>query len=191
MTLIQITEPSEDSDHPLSARRALVGLRVEADGRNVASIRALNPKLPRIADTYEVAGRDLFDALWDANRIEHAIYWQDVVRPYLFYIPYGSAKRMRMVSICRPPYLVGHPVEYLTALCRIEFLLDFDEIAAYFASAPDRARPSTRELPVPVSRIAVALKQSRQWRAAEYWQTQSGVGFLPIPVEHCQLHDIQ
>jgi hypothetical protein len=191
MTLIQITEPLEDSDHPLSARQALVGLRVEADSRNVASIRALNPNLPRIADTYEVAGRDLFDALWDANRVEHAIYWQDVVRPYLFRIPYGSAKRMRTVRVCRPPYLVGHPVEYLMALCRIEFLLDFDEIAAYFAGAPDQKRPPTRELPVLVSRIAVALKQSRQWRAAEYWQSQWEVGFLPIPVEYCQLYDVQ
>lgn len=189
MPLIQITELFESPDHPLSARQALVGLRVEADGRRVDGIRALNPNLPRVNGTYEVAGPDMSDALWSANRVEHAIYWQDVVRPHIFRVPHTAARMLHHVRIHRAPYLVGHPVEYLEALCRTEFLLDFDEIAAYFAGAPDRKRPPTSELPVLVSRIAVALKQSREWRASEYWQSQSAVGYLPIPVGSCVLYD--
>lgn len=191
MPLIQITDviPQSIFHESFGSRRALIGLRVSANDRQVAGIRALNPGLPPSNDdTYEVAFDQLMTALWAANKPEVSADWE-VLRPHLVYIPYGCARAMHMVRIYQIPNLVGHPVEYLQALCRGEFLLDFDEIARYFASAPDRKRPPTSELPVLVSRIVTMLRQAHQWRAAEYWQSQSEIGYLPIPVESCMLYD--
>ena len=191
--LIQITDviPESGQHEELPIRQALVGLKVEADGTRVQGIRALNPNLARVSGTYEVASRDMFDALWNANRIEHSLYWEDIIRPHIFRIPYGCAKVMRSVRIERPPHFPGHPEQYVHALSAVEFLLDFDEIAAYFAGNPKQERPPTRFLPVPLSRIVTCLRQSGHYRAAVYWQNQWTLGFLAIPAENCRLYDTQ
>ncbi len=190
MPMIQITDviPPSELAEELSARHALVGLKVMADDRTVQGLRALNPNLPHLPDTYEVAGRDMFDALWDANRCEHAIYWQDVIRPQLFRIPLRCASVMHRVRIARTPNLATHPLTHLVALQGLEFLLDFDEIAACFAGNPDQERPPTCFLPVPRNRIVTLLRQAYRSLSADYWQRQD-IGYLPIHESCCQLCD--
>lgn len=193
MPVIQITDviPESVFCEGLSARRALVGLRVSADDHAVAVLRKRYPDLsPRLPGTYEVAFDQLMTALWAANKPEVSAEW-DAIRLHLVCVPHSAARVMHTVRIRRIPCLAEHPVEYLRALCEIEFLVDFDEIAAYFAGAPDRKRPPTSELPVLVSRIVTMLSQEYQWRAAEYWESQRAIGFLPIPVANCQLYDFQ
>jgi hypothetical protein len=190
MPMIQITDaiPPSVLAEDFSARQALIGLKVMADDRTVQGLRALNPNLPRLPDVYEIAGRDMFDALWDANRPEHAIYWKDVIQPHLFRIPHRCAKVMRQVHIKRTPYLAMHPLTHLVALGGLEFLLDFDEIAACFAGNPDQERPPTCFLPVPRNRIVTLLRRAHRSLSADYWQRQD-IGFLPIHESCCQLYD--
>lgn len=91
--IIQVTGPVAETllEVPASSLRDFIGLELEADGQAVKKLREMNPHIPAIRGTYEVAFSDALAALALANRIDAGIMW-DVIRPHLIYVPHTSAQ---------------------------------------------------------------------------------------------------
>lgn len=90
---IRVTGPVTDTllGATDSTLRSFIGLELEANSWAVKKLREMNPHIPTICNTYEVAFSDALAALALANRIDAAITW-DVIRPHLIYIPHTSAQ---------------------------------------------------------------------------------------------------
>lgn len=90
--LIKITGPVVETllEVPPSRLRDFIGFQLTADGQAVLKLRELNPQIPTIPNTYEVAFGDALEALALANKFDAATEWS-VIPPHLIYVPHTSA----------------------------------------------------------------------------------------------------
>lgn len=92
MTKIKVTGPLLSNGHDPSHCDDFVGLSLEADGYQIALIRATHPKIPPASPSiYQVALKDAIAALTKAGKLQDITYWDVVVRDYILYIPHHCA----------------------------------------------------------------------------------------------------
>lgn len=93
---IKVIRPLSSKGHDPSHCDDFVGLTLKVDGHSVAVVRATHPEIPPAPpNMHQVTLEDALATLTQAGKEQDIIYWGNVVRNYIIYIPHFCGQRLK------------------------------------------------------------------------------------------------